>query len=92
MKEEHVPEGPVGEGRTEHRDLVLGRPVVDGALVLDLKPETGDDFWRSPNRALRWKDEKIFLTLTAMHSNREKTNPTLRLVSLDESYLSIFLI
>ena len=44
MKEEHVPEGPVGEGRTEHRDLVLGSPVVDGALVLDLKTETGDDF------------------------------------------------
>ena len=44
VKEEHVAEGPVGEGRTEDRDLVLGRPVVDGGLVVDLEPKPGDDF------------------------------------------------
>ena len=49
MEIKHVSDRPVGESRTEYGDLVLGRPVVNGALVLDLLSQPLDHLRGGPN-------------------------------------------
>jgi hypothetical protein len=56
VKEQHVAERTVGQGRTEDGDLIFCGPVVNRTLVIDLQPKTSDDFWRCPQRTL--EDEK----------------------------------
>ena len=36
MKEEHIPQRSVGDGRTEHGDVVFRRPVVNRLGIVDL--------------------------------------------------------
>ncbi len=52
VKEQHVAERTVGQGRTEDGDLIFCGPVVNGRLVIDLQPKTSDDFWGGPQRTL----------------------------------------
>ncbi len=44
VKEQHVAERTVGQGRTEDGDLIFCGPVVNGRLVIDLQPKSCDDF------------------------------------------------
>ena len=48
MKVQHVAETAIGEGRTEDGNVVLGRPVADGGLVVDLESEATDELARRP--------------------------------------------
>mmetsp|Transcript_29539 Transcript_29539/g.72876 ORF Transcript_29539/g.72876 Transcript_29539/m.72876 type:complete len:485 (+) Transcript_29539:130-1584(+) len=48
VKEEHVPNGPVCERRAVDGDVVLGAPVVDALLVVDLEAHPPDHARRRP--------------------------------------------
>ena len=71
MKIEHVSDGAVGEGRTEHGYLVLGRPIVNGALVLDLLSQPLDHLGGRPH-------DPLFLLL-AHHPVEDGHDPVLEL-------------
>ena len=53
VEEEHVSQRAVRQGGREHGNLVLGRPVVDRALVVDLQAQARDHFRRGPQGTLR---------------------------------------
>lgn len=48
MEVKHVTQTAVCQGRAEDGDVVLVRPVIDGALIVDLLTQTVDDFRRGP--------------------------------------------
>ena len=49
----HVSQGPVGQTRAEHRDVVPVAPVVHGVFVVDLLPQAVDNGgWRPAHRLL----------------------------------------
>ena len=62
MKEKHVSKRSVCQCRTENRDLVLGRPVVDRRLVIDLKPKSSYHLRGGPQHTLL-KEKKSTLIL-----------------------------
>ena len=45
-------QGAICERGAEDRDVVPGRPVVDGGLVLHLQPQATDHLGRGPDNAL----------------------------------------
>ena len=49
VEKEHVAQTAVSEGRAQHRNIVLGRPVVDRLGVIDLLSKPVDDLTR-PNQ------------------------------------------
>ena len=52
VKIKHIAKTTIGKGGTEDRDVVLGGPVADGALVVDLQAETADELAGCPAEVL----------------------------------------
>ena len=48
----HIAKTTISKGGTEDRDVVLGGPVADGALVVDLQAETADELAGCPAEVL----------------------------------------
>eukprot|EP00968_Pinguiococcus_pyrenoidosus_P002971 scaffold173_cov221-Pinguiococcus_pyrenoidosus.AAC.1 len=46
---EHVPDAPVGDGGTEHGDVVLVAPVVHARLIVNLLPKPMDHLAGRPD-------------------------------------------
>lgn len=53
VKVEHIAQAPVRQGRAEDGDIVLGRPIADGRLVIDLPAQPADDLARRPAHGVR---------------------------------------
>ena len=52
VEEEHVSQRAVRQRGREHGNLVLGRPVVNRALVVNLETQARDHFGRGPQSTL----------------------------------------
>ena len=78
MEVDHVTERTIRECGAEYRDIVLGCPVVDTALVVDLVAEPRDDATRCPSKCLAvifgWRG-----VLLAAHRIENRHHPIFKL-------------
>lgn len=71
VEEEHVTNRTVGDGRAEHRDVVLCTPVVHGLLVVNALTHELDHLGRSP--------DVVLLLLLLQHVVQDGHHPVLEI-------------